>query len=425
MTNQITGVFQALKQGGGFLRDPDVSFQPLDDDPWVSNKLIQEHGLVNGATVTGNVRHGKRGMQLATVESICGLLPTEFKARPRFERLTAIDPNERFQVGKEGNVSMRVIELLAPIGKGTRGLIVAPPKAGKTQLLEAIAAAIYAENPETRIVALLVDERPEEVTHFKRNVQAEVLASSNDQGIDAHVNLAELTMAHICVELECGRDVVVLIDSLTRLGRAYNLHGAGARRTMSGGIDAKALEMPRRFFGLARNIEHGGSVTVIATALIETGSRMDDYIYEEFKSTGNSEIVLDRELAEARIYPAINIPASGTRKEELLYSADEIARLASLRRWLSSGSPQAAMRGLLKLIDKMPDNVTLLQALNPAYEVAQDPSTASDKSTTTSKQTRRAGTRKPAKAGSTRAKRTLTAGTSPRARRAKPKKRKE
>ncbi len=366
MSDQISGVFQALKRGGGFLRDPDVSFQPLPDDPWVSNKLIKEHGLVNGAKVTGTVRPGKKGLQLATVDTICGLDPAAFKTRTRFERLTAIDPNERFQLGNNGNVSMRVIELLAPVGKGTRGLIVAPPKAGKTQLLEAIAAAVHAENPETRIVALLVDERPEEVTHFKRNVEAEVLASSNDQGIEAHVNLAELTMAHICVELECGRDVVVLIDSLTRLGRAYNLHGAGARRTMSGGIDAKALEMPRRFFGLARNVENGGSVTVLATALIETGSRMDDYIYEEFKSTGNSEIVLDRELAEARIYPAINIPATGTRKEELLYSEDEIARLATLRRWLAGGSPQAAMRGLLKLMEKAPDNATLLRALNPA-----------------------------------------------------------
>lgn len=424
MTDQVTGVFQALKQGGGFLRDPDVSFQPLDDDPWVPNKLIKEGGLVDGATVTGTTRRGKKGPELASVSTVCGLTPDKFKARTKFERLTAIDPNERFQLGNNSNVSMRVIELLAPIGKGTRGLIVAPPKAGKTQLLEAIAAAIHAENPETRIVALLVDERPEEVTHFKRNVEAEVLASSNDQGIEAHVNLAELTMAHICVELECGRDVVVLIDSLTRLGRAYNLHGTGARRTMSGGIDAKALEMPRRFFGLARNIENGGSVTVIATSLIETGSRMDDYIYEEFKSTGNSEIVLDRELAEARIYPAINIPASGTRKEELLYTADEIARLVSLRRWLSSGSPQAAMRGLLKLIDKTPDNATLLRALNPAYEAEDGSAKPTRKRATAAKPGAPAGDRsredKP-----TKAKRTLTSPSTPRARRAKPKKKKD
>ncbi|HRW06128.1 MAG TPA: transcription termination factor Rho [Caldilineaceae bacterium] len=424
MTDQVTGVFQALKQGGGFLRDPDVSFQPLDDDPWVSNKLIQTYGLVEGATVTGTTRRGKKGQELAAVTTICGLTPEAFQARAKFERLTAIDPNERFQLGNNGDISMRVIELLAPIGKGTRGLIVAPPKAGKTQLLEAIAAAIHAENPETRIVALLVDERPEEVTHFKRNVEAEVLASSNDQGIDAHVNLAELTMAHICVELECGRDVVVLIDSLTRLGRAYNLHGAGARRTMSGGIDAKALEMPRRFFGLARNVENGGSVTVIATSLIETGSRMDDYIYEEFKSTGNSEIVLDRELAEARIYPAINIAASGTRKEELLYTPDEIARLVSLRRWLSGGSPQAAMRGLLKLIDKTPDNATLLQALNPAYEAQETTAKPARRSTPPPKSSTRAGSNQ-GKEKPSKAKRTLTSPATARARRAKPKNKKD
>ncbi len=440
MSNQVSGILQILRQGGGFLRDPDVSFQPLTDDPWVSNKLIGDYKLVNGARIVGQARPGKQGNQLTTIESICGLSPDAFKARTRFERLTAINPTERFQLGKGGNVSMRVIELLAPIGKGTRGLIVAPPKAGKTQLLEEIAAAIHAENPEARIVALLVDERPEEVTHFKRHVKAEVLASSNDQGIDAHVNLAELTMAHICCELECGRDVVVLIDSLTRLGRAYNLHGAGARRTMSGGIDAKALEMPRRFFGLARNIENGGSVTVIATTLIETGSRMDDYIYEEFKSTGNSEVVLDRELAEARIYPAINIPASGTRKEELLYNAEEVARLATLRRWLSGGSAQAAMRGLLKLIETTPDNATLLRGLNPtnpstgapAARATSAPADTGDAPAVDSAKSARAGSKKATtasstgtpQADSTKAPRTMAA-VSPRARRAKPKKQKE
>ncbi len=433
MTNQVTGVLQLLRQGGGFLRDPEVSFQPLSDDPWVSNKLIGDYKLAEGATIVGQARYGKQGNQLTSIESICGLAPDLFKARTRFERLTAINPTERFQVGKSGNVSMRVIELLAPIGKGTRGLIVAPPKAGKTQILESLAAAIHGENPEARIIAVLVDERPEEVTHFKRHVQAEVLASSNDQGIDAHVNLAEMTMAFVCCELECGRDVVVLIDSLTRLGRAYNLHGAGARRTMSGGIDAKALEIPRRFFGLARNIENGGSVTVIATALIETGSRMDDYIYEEFKSTGNSEIVLDRELAEARIYPAINIPASGTRKEELLYSADETARLATLRRWLAGGNTQAAMRGLIKLIDSTPDNATLLQGLNPVNTTAVPAKRTDGKAGSikaSAKDSANASTAgstsslKSTEAGSTKAPRTLTAGPQ-RARRAKPKKQKD
>ena len=239
----------------------------------------------------------------------------------------------------------------------------APPKTGKTILLEQMAIAIHAAAPEARIIVLLIDERPEEVTHFRRTVPAEVLASSNDQAIADHVNLAEVTMALIRCELECGRDVVVLIDSITRMTRAYNLAGSGVNRTMSGGIDAKALEIPRRFFGLARNIEHGGSVTVIATALVQTGSRMDDLIFEEFKSTGNSELVLDRNLAEARVYPAINLLASGTRKEELLYAPAENQRLALLRRALASRDPKSAMLGLLNLLKKEPSNDELLRRL--------------------------------------------------------------
>ncbi len=302
---------------------------------------------------------------MATVDSICDLPPDLFKERTPFERLTAISPNERFRLGDGGNVSMRIYELIAPIGKGTRGLIVAPPKAGKTIILEQIATAIHESEPETRIIVLLIDERPEEVTHFRRNTPAEVLASSSDQSLDAHTNLAELTMAHVRCELECGRDVVILLDSITRLARAFNLQGAGARRTMSGGLDAKALEIPRRFFGLARNIENGGSVTVIATALIDTGSRMDDFIFEEFKSTGNSELVLDRELAEARIYPAVNLLASGTRNEDLLYTADETARLVGLRRWLAQAKPPAAMRGMLKFMDATENNEELLLRIKP------------------------------------------------------------
>jgi transcription termination factor Rho len=329
----------------------------------VSAKLIREYGLVEGAVVRGTRRRGQQGYQLSTVESVCGMAPAQFQARTRFDQLVAIDPLERFRLGDGGNVSMRIVDLIAPIGRGTRGLIVAPPQTGKTQLLEQIATAIHTREPETRIIVLLIDERPEEVTHFRRSVSAEVLASSNDQELKAHIELAELTMAHVRCELECGRDIVVLIDSITRLVRAFNLSGAGARRTMSGGIDAKALEVPRRFFGLARNIEKGGSVTVIATALIETGSRMDDYIFEEFKSTGNSEIVLDRSLAEARLFPAINVLASGTRKEELLYTADEIRRLVTLRRWLAGGEPRAALRGLLKLLEKAPTNEELLRRL--------------------------------------------------------------
>ena len=365
-TPMTSGVLALLPRGGGFLLSLENSFRPTNEDAWVSTELIRHCGLIEGALVTGTVRQGDRGYQLTGVDTVNGLTPEQFRKRTLFEKLVAIDPTDRFRLGDGGHVSMRIVELIAPIGKGTRGLIAAPPQSGKTQILEQLAAAIHATAPATRIIALLIDERPEEVTHFRRHVQAEVLASSNDEPIESHVALAELTMAHVRCELECGRDVVILIDSITRMSRAFNLSGAGARRTMSGGIDAKALEIPRRFFGLARNIEKGGSVTVIATALIETGSRMDDYIYEEFKSTGNSEIVLDRELAEARIFPAMNLLASGTRKEELLYNADERARLITLRRWLAGGNPKAAMRGILKLIEATKTKSELLQRLNPS-----------------------------------------------------------
>ncbi|MCH7677926.1 transcription termination factor Rho [candidate division KSB1 bacterium] len=367
MSETATGVLQRLKQGSGFLRDPARSFQPGRGDVWVSTKLIREHRLVDGAEVSGTTRRTEKGEQLETIESICGLAPEEFQKRTRFDRLVAIDPNERIRLGDGGNVSMRIIELIAPIGKGTRGMIVSPPKTGKTRLLEEIANAIYASEPGTRIIVLLVDERPEEVTHFRRNVHAEVLASSNDQSLQSHVNLAELTLAHIRCELECGRDIIVLMDSITRLARAFNLYGSGSRRTMSGGLDAKALEIPRKFFGIARNVENGGSVTVIATALIETGSRMDDLIFEEFKGTGNSEIVLDRDLADARIFPAINLLASSTRKEELLYTEDEMKWLAVLRRRLANTEPKPAILGMLKLIESSSGNDELLRQEKPDW----------------------------------------------------------
>ncbi len=363
MSETARGVLQRLQRGGGFLRNSKQSFQPDSTDVWVSQKTMREYGLVDGAVVTGTATRGKKGYQLNTVESVCDLTPEQFKARTRFDRLVAISPEERICLGDGGNISMRAIELIAPIGRGTRGLIVSPPKSGKTRMLEEIANAIHASDPDTRIIVLLIDERPEEVTHFRRNVKAEVLASSNDQSLESHVNLAELTLAHIRCELECGRNVVILVDSITRMGRAFNLHGAGARRTMSGGIDAKALQIPRRFFGLARNVENGGSVTVLATALVETGSRMDDYIFEEFKSTGNSEIVLTRELADARIFPAINLLASSTRREELLYNEDEMLGLSTLRRGLSGNDPKAAMKTLLKLLERAPTNRDLLKQL--------------------------------------------------------------
>jgi transcription termination factor Rho len=264
---------------------------------------------------------------------------------------------------------MRIVDLIAPIGKGTRQLIVSPPKAGKTILLEQIVQAIRQCSPESRIIVLLVDERPEEVTHFRRAVEgAEVVASTSDHSADEHAELAELMLAHIQTELECGREIVLLIDSLTRMGRAFNnrvrRRSAPRRQTMTGGLEAGILEVPRRLFGLARNIEGGGSATIIATCLINTGSRMDQLIFEEFKGTGNSEIVLDRSLAEARIFPAIDIPASGTRKEAKLYSDEDTRGLATLRRVLSNYESKGAMDALFKLLQKYPTNKEFLESMS-------------------------------------------------------------
>ena len=260
---------------------------------------------------------------------------------------------------------MRIIDLIAPIGKGTRGLIVSPPKAGKTTILKQIANGIYADNPETRIIVLLLDERPEEVTYFRREVSAEVLSSSIDHSTAEHIELAELTMAHVKTELETGRDVVVLIDSLTRMARAFNRKRPtnGNSRTMSGGLDSNAMEIPRRFFGMARNIENAGSVTIIATTLVDTGSRMDQLIFEEFKGTGNSEIILDRSLAQAGIYPAINTPRSGTRKEERLYTEEEYKKISTLRRVLASYKPPNAINALHKLLKEFPKNEDFLNSV--------------------------------------------------------------
>jgi transcription termination factor Rho len=360
MTDIGSGILQLAKKGGGHLVNP----AKLTDKVWVPVRLIRDYRLPQGATITGQVRSSQEGRHLATVEAVCGLSPEAFQQRTPFKRLTAIDPSERFNLAASGETSMRLIDLVTPIGKGTRGLIVAPPKAGKTMLLEQIARAIQADEPETRLIILLIDERPEEVTHFRRAIAgAEVFASSSDQPLQEHIDLSELMLDHIRTELECGQHVVMMLDSLTRLVRAFNLKGpqANRSRTLSGGVEAEALQIPRRLFGLARNIEHGGSVTILATVLIDTGSRMDQFIYEEFKGTGNSEIVLDRSLAEAYLFPAINLSASSTRKEDRLYSADDSLRLTQLRRELVARPPQEAMIYLLSLLAKYPTNETLLQ----------------------------------------------------------------
>ena len=366
MTENARGILKLTSRGAGLLLDPERAFRPAGDDVRVPARLVREYGLVEGANVTGPVQAGKRGPELAAVAAISGLSPKQFRGRTPFDRLIAVSPSERFRLAAGGEISMRVVDLIAPIGKGTRGLIVSPPKAGKTTLLARIARGLRASDPDTRIIMLLIDERPEEVTYFRRSVDAEVFASSSDQPIREHVALIELMLAHIRVELECGRDVVVLVDSLTRLVRAFNLRGSSGRdrgRSLSGGLEAGAVEVPRRFFGLARNVEGGGSVTIIATALVDTGSRMDQVIYEEFKGTGNSELVLDRTLAEAAIYPAINLLASSTRNEDRLYDGDDVQRLARLRRALAKRSPRAALTGLLELLERYPTNAGLLQAI--------------------------------------------------------------
>jgi transcription termination factor Rho len=359
MPDLVSGILKRTRNGG-VLRDPARSL----DTALVPAKLMREHGLVEGALVSGAAQNSRQGPELVSVESVCGLTADEFQKRTPFARLVAVDPSERFHLAAGGDISMRIVDLVAPVGRGTRGLIVSPPKAGKTMLLEQIARGIRADKPAARIIVLLIDERPEEVTFFRRSVQAEVFASSSDQPEREHTELAELMLAHVRTELECGHDVVVLVDSLTRLVRAFNRQGANTGRTLSGGLEAGATDIPRRFFGLARNIENGGSVTIIATILVGTGSRMDQLIFEEFKGTGNSEIVLDRGLAEARIFPAIKLAATGTRKEERLYSPEDNRRIALLRRMLASRPPKEALASLLKLLEQHPTNDDLMRSIS-------------------------------------------------------------
>ena len=355
------GIVQATSGGAGLLLD----LQRPGAEIYIPARLMHTHHLVKGATVLGTVKPGKPRPQLTAIQSICDLSPDAFQERTPFDQLIPIDPDERFHLADSGDPAMRMVDLVAPIGKGTRGLIVSPPKAGKTLLLEQIAQAIRAGDPETRIIVLLIDERPEEVTFFRRALDAEVFASSADRSLRDHVALAELMLAHIRIELECGRDIVVLVDSLTRMARTYNLQGSnrGRGRSLSGGLEAGAMEIPRRFFGLARNIENGGSVTILATVLVDTDSRLDQVIFEEFKGTGNSELVLDRSLAEARLFPAINLTASGTRKAHLLYPPDQYDRLVRLQRALAQRSPKQALVALLQLLEKHPTNEALLQAI--------------------------------------------------------------
>jgi transcription termination factor Rho len=364
--DRASGILKLGQRRDGILLDPARSLRVTGRDPIVPTGLIREYGLTEGALVEGPARSANGVLTLTGVDRISGLSPEAFAARVELDDLIPVDPSARFDFGSMPDPTLRAVDLVAPIGKGTRGLIVSPPKAGKTTLLSKLATGIATISPETRVIVLLIDERPEEVTYFRRAAGAEVIASSSDRPTQEHMALMELMLAHIRVELECGRDVVVVLDSLTRLARAFNLGAPGRGRSLSGGLEAGAMEMPRRFFGLARNAEGGGSVTVLASVLVDTGSRLDQVIFEELKATGNSEVVLDRTLAEARIFPAININASGTRREELLYPPDEMARLRTLRRGLANYQPREAMLGLLQLLEKYPTNSELLRALKPS-----------------------------------------------------------
>jgi transcription termination factor Rho len=363
------GVLEMQEKGYGFLRQPERDFRPTATDVFVPPGLVTRYRLKMGLALEGPIQPDKkgRGQQLADITSICGEKPDKYVGLTPFERLTVVDPEVGLWLETTPEqTTTRVIDLLTPIGKGQRGLIVSPPRAGKTILLEHMAAAVRKNYPDVHVMMLLVDERPEEVTHFRRSTGAEVLASSNDLEVEQHVRLARMAFARAKAEVEFGHDVVLFMDSLTRLGRAFNKAIPSSGRTMSGGVDIRALEEPKRMFGQARKIENGGSLTVIATCLIDTGSRMDELIFQEFKGTGNMELVLSRDLSERRLYPAIDILASGTRKEERLVSAEDLKKRYAIRRRLADSKPVEALESLLSALARYPTNRQLLDALSAA-----------------------------------------------------------
>ena len=362
------GVLEILPEGFGFLRSPDYNYLPGPDDIYVSPSQIRRFDLRTGDTISGQVRPPKEGenyFALVKIEAINFESPDESRNKIFFDNLTPLYPQERMRLEttKEG-LSSRVMDLLTPLGKGQRALIVAPPRTGKTMLLQSIANSITANHPEITLIVLLIDERPEEVTDMQRSVQGEVISSTFDEPAARHVQVAEMVIEKAKRLVEHKRDVVILLDSITRLARAYNTIVPPSGKILSGGVDSNALQRPKRFFGAARNIEEGGSLTIVATALIETGSRMDDVIFEEFKGTGNSEIILDRKLVDKRVFPAIDINRSGTRKEELLLAKDELNRVWVLRKVLNQLSPTEAMEMLLDRLAKVKTNADFLNSMS-------------------------------------------------------------
>ncbi len=354
------GVLEILPEGYGFLRSQDWNYLYGPDDIYVSPSQIKRFDLRTGDTVLGHVRppkEGERYLALLKVETVNYEPPEKTKTRIAFDNLRPRYPDQRIRLERDtGDLSMRVVDLLSPIGKGQRGLIVAPPKAGKTILLQKLANAISENHPEVVLIVLLIDERPEEVTDMQENVKAEVIASTFDEPADRHVQVADMVIEKSKRLVEHGRDVVILLDSITRLARAHNVVVPHSGKILSGGVDANALQKPKRFCGAARNIENGGSLTIIATALIDTGSRMDEVIFEEFKGTGNMELVLDRRLADRRIYPSIDVQKSGTRKEEILMDKEELNRVYLLRNFLADMPVVEAMEFLLERMKRTKTN---------------------------------------------------------------------
>jgi len=362
------GVLEILPDGYGFLRSPDYNYLPGPDDIYVSPSQIRKFDLKTGDTISGQVRpphEGEKYFALVKIEAVNFESPDEARNKILFDNLTPLYPQERVKLETvRENVSARVMDLLTPLGKGQRGLIVSPPRAGKTMLLQNVANSITTNHPEVVLMVLLIDERPEEVTDMQRSVKGEVISSTFDEPAARHVQVAEMVIEKAKRLVEHKRDVVILLDSITRLARAYNTIVPPSGKVLSGGVDSNALQRPKRFFGSARNIEEGGSLTIIATALIDTGSRMDDVIFEEFKGTGNSEIILDRKLVDKRTFPAIDIQRSGTRKEELLIPKDDLARIWVLRKVLNPLSPVEAMELLIERLAKAQTNSEFLAKMS-------------------------------------------------------------
>jgi transcription termination factor Rho len=362
------GVLECLPDGFGFLRAPDYNYLPGPDDIYVSPSQIRKFDLRTGDTISGQIRppkDGERYFALIKVEAINFESPEEARNKIFFDNLTPLYPQERIRLETtKENTSARVLDLLTPIGKGQRGLIVAPPRTGKTMLLQTIANSVSTNHPEITLIVLLIDERPEEVTDMQRTVKGEVISSTFDEPAARHVQVAEMVIEKAKRLVEHKRDVVILLDSITRLARAYNTVVPPSGKVLSGGVDSNALQRPKRFFGAARNIEEGGSLTIIATALIDTGSRMDDVIFEEFKGTGNMEINLDRKLVDKRVFPAIDLNKSGTRKEELLVPRDELNRIWVLRKVLNPLSPVESMELIIDKLSKTQANALFLSSMS-------------------------------------------------------------